>query len=294
GKGLGKKEDGIDKALKPKLKFDTAGLGHDPGEQFTNKWWESAYNSAANNIDVKNKQSEVEIKKNGDIEILTKKTMVWKKESSDQSADDSDDISSASMSMPVIVPLSDEQLFAACGGLTAHKAARHGHKLSGKLKRLQEQEATLGDSNVDSDDTPKKKKKRNDPTVIEPVMVEKDEESKHFDAAFSEKKKTKKDKHVSNTECCGGNDAINMGTGNESTSKQQGTQKKKKKNKPDASSVEIISYKIDAEKPNEPGTSKKKTNDKPAEIEKNSDDNRKVNTENPSEKETLKNKKKKK
>lgn len=56
GKGLGKKEDGINKALKPKLKFDTAGLGHDPGEQFTNKWWECAYNSAANNIDVKSEK----------------------------------------------------------------------------------------------------------------------------------------------------------------------------------------------------------------------------------------------
>lgn len=56
GKGLGKNEDGIDRALKPKLKFDTTGLGHDPGKEFTNKWWESAYNSAANNIDVQNKK----------------------------------------------------------------------------------------------------------------------------------------------------------------------------------------------------------------------------------------------
>lgn len=39
-----------------------------------------------------------------------------------------------------IVQLSDEQLLKACGGRTAHKAARHGHKLSGKLARLQQQD----------------------------------------------------------------------------------------------------------------------------------------------------------
>uniref|UniRef100_A0A131Z1C0 Telomerase elongation inhibitor/rna maturation protein pinx1 n=1 Tax=Rhipicephalus appendiculatus TaxID=34631 RepID=A0A131Z1C0_RHIAP len=37
----------------------------------------------------------------------------------------------------------DEEIFKACGGLTAHKAARHGHKMSGKLKRVQEQEDGL-------------------------------------------------------------------------------------------------------------------------------------------------------
>jgi hypothetical protein len=41
---------------------------------------------------------------------------------------------------PQVAPLSDEQLLAACGGRTAHKAARHGHKLSGKLARLQQQD----------------------------------------------------------------------------------------------------------------------------------------------------------
>lgn len=39
--------------------------------------------------------------------------------------------------------LTDEELFAACGGLTAHKGARHGLKLSGKLARIAEQEAEL-------------------------------------------------------------------------------------------------------------------------------------------------------
>lgn len=42
-----------------------------------------------------------------------------------------------------IKPLTDEELFKACGGRTAHKGARHGLKLSGKLARLAEQDAVL-------------------------------------------------------------------------------------------------------------------------------------------------------
>jgi hypothetical protein len=52
GKGLGRNESGITKALKPKLKFDTRGVGHDASEQFTYHWWEHAFNKAANNIQV--------------------------------------------------------------------------------------------------------------------------------------------------------------------------------------------------------------------------------------------------
>ena len=51
---MGKNEDGISQALKPKLKFDNAGIGHDVGEQFTNNWWERVFNNAANNINVSN------------------------------------------------------------------------------------------------------------------------------------------------------------------------------------------------------------------------------------------------
>uniref|UniRef100_A0A8D8YGP3 G patch domain-containing protein 4 n=1 Tax=Cacopsylla melanoneura TaxID=428564 RepID=A0A8D8YGP3_9HEMI len=254
GKGLGKKEDGIDKALKPKLKFDTAGLGHDPGEQFTNKWWESAYNSAANNIDVNNKQSKVEIKKNGDIEIIAKKTMLWQKESSEQSGDEGVETFSAPITMPVIVPLSDEELFAACGGLTAHKAARHGHKLSGKLKRVQEQEATQGDNNAHSDDIPKKKKKLKHSTVEPDIAAEYEEST---DGASNEGRKPKKGKPILNTDCSGNSDAVRTGTETKSTSEQR-SQKKKKNNKPDTNPDESVSNKIDTENTTDLGTSKKK------------------------------------
>jgi len=74
GKGLGRKEDGISTALKPNLKFDKAGVGHDVGEQFTNNWWEKVFNNAAENIDIQVDNSEVKMSvkdKNG-VEISTK------------------------------------------------------------------------------------------------------------------------------------------------------------------------------------------------------------------------------
>lgn len=42
-----------------------------------------------------------------------------------------------------IETLTDEQLFKICGGRTAHKSARHGLKLEGKLQRIAEQEKKL-------------------------------------------------------------------------------------------------------------------------------------------------------
>jgi len=39
--------------------------------------------------------------------------------------------------------LSDEQLFQACGGITCHKAARHGLNMDGKLARLRKQDEQL-------------------------------------------------------------------------------------------------------------------------------------------------------
>lgn len=52
GSGLGKEEQGMKEAIKVKLKFDSTGVGHDPGEQFTHNWWEKAFNTAASNIQV--------------------------------------------------------------------------------------------------------------------------------------------------------------------------------------------------------------------------------------------------
>lgn len=45
------------KPIKANLKFDKDGLGHDKAKDFTNHWWENAYNDAANNIDIEHKIS---------------------------------------------------------------------------------------------------------------------------------------------------------------------------------------------------------------------------------------------
>lgn len=52
GDGLGKNNDGMSSALKPHLKFDKFGIGHDAAKEFTERWWEEGYNSALNNINV--------------------------------------------------------------------------------------------------------------------------------------------------------------------------------------------------------------------------------------------------
>ena len=52
GSGLGKTNQGISEAIRPHLKFDTTGMGHDPAKEFTNNWWDDAFNKAAGNIQV--------------------------------------------------------------------------------------------------------------------------------------------------------------------------------------------------------------------------------------------------
>uniref|UniRef100_A0A6I8P2E2 G patch domain-containing protein 4 n=1 Tax=Ornithorhynchus anatinus TaxID=9258 RepID=A0A6I8P2E2_ORNAN len=56
GKGLGRREDGIAKAIKVKMKQDNAGVGHDPAEQFTNHWWSHLFNRTAAKIVVETGQ----------------------------------------------------------------------------------------------------------------------------------------------------------------------------------------------------------------------------------------------
>lgn len=88
GKGLGRKENGITQALRVTLKQDTHGVrlgrlrgdgweragtvrtgkqvqsscfflwqvGHDPGKEFTNHWWNELFNQTAANLVVETKQ----------------------------------------------------------------------------------------------------------------------------------------------------------------------------------------------------------------------------------------------
>ncbi|NXG38686.1 GPTC4 protein, partial [Dromaius novaehollandiae] len=62
GKGLGKREDGIAEAIRVKVKCDTAGVGHDPAEQFSFHWWDHVFNKSAANIAVEAGQDGVSVK----------------------------------------------------------------------------------------------------------------------------------------------------------------------------------------------------------------------------------------
>jgi len=160
GSGLGRNEHGIKDAIKVNMKSDYKGIGHDPGAEFTFHWWDHVYNSAANSIKVVDTEDGVKVTKLGDYELsvkkkqasLANKNMLYgrfiksatltnggeevkemKAEGSESDDSEADDRGTASK-------FTDDELFQKLGGLTCHKAARHGHRLNGKLERLNRQE----------------------------------------------------------------------------------------------------------------------------------------------------------
>merc|ERR1712029_371449 len=165
GDGLGKNRGGIVEPLRPSLKFDSSGVGHDPAKEFTSNWWEQAYKKAADKIQITQGEEEAQIKT---VRKLDKKTIERQKReaknklysqfvqsatltngileesskpnSGNASSDSSD---SDDEEEDKFKRLTDEELFKACGGLTAHKGARHGHKMSAKMKRIEDQEKEL-------------------------------------------------------------------------------------------------------------------------------------------------------
>ncbi|XP_035794941.1 G patch domain-containing protein 4-like [Anopheles albimanus] len=177
GDGLGKNTDGIVAPIKASLKFNTAGLGQDPAKDLTNNWWERVYNDAAGNIAVENgdaggvsQQEPVRLRQveTDGVEISTAGFSVRKlKKKSAQAGDGQSRYGTSFLRASVLMGgsgkeetvanhtstedieyapvkmLTDEELFAACGGRTAHKGARHGLKLSGKLARIDEQNSKL-------------------------------------------------------------------------------------------------------------------------------------------------------
>lgn len=166
GDGLGKTNSGISKALRANLKFDKSGFGVDlAATDFNNHWWERVFNDAANNVDIKQdgESITVDLKNEADgVEITTKGYSVKKlKKAKGNSESYNNFIQSATVTsrgaeiekdnrpeaseieIPMVNVLTDEELFKACGGRTAHKGARHGLKLSGKLARIEQQEKEL-------------------------------------------------------------------------------------------------------------------------------------------------------
>jgi len=163
GKGLGRLENGMKDAIKVKLKNNKGGVGHDPGSDFTFHWWDHIFNKAANSIKVTSSGDEIKIEKDKNAKKLQPVLTYNKKISSKFSgqsllygtfvksgtfvageeeenvevSSDSDDSDTDSEEYSAKDTLEKTYKLT---GLTGHKAARHGHKLGGKLQRIQDQE----------------------------------------------------------------------------------------------------------------------------------------------------------
>ncbi|EDW39184.1 GL13950 [Drosophila persimilis] len=209
GEGLGKNNTGIAAPLKASLKFDNAGLGVDRAQEFNDHWWERCFNEAANNVEVQVQQNgQVSTnRKQGEeaVEISTKGFSARKlRKAKEQQAvagaatydnflqtalltqnggevDNTERIKVEDIAVTKVSVLTDEELFKACGGRTAHKGARHGLKLSGKLARIEQQEREMLEklqSRQKSvlDEEPTKKKKKRDKSEQTQELQEEAEE----------------------------------------------------------------------------------------------------------------------
>ncbi|KAG8034920.1 hypothetical protein G9C98_007996 [Cotesia typhae] len=131
-----------------------------------NQWWNQIYNQALSNINVDSSSENkpvIKVNKSNAVEITAAKLNINigdSKKSKDglvygnfvktSTLEGSQEVQSAAqkklsakkddsvMFKDFIVD--DDKLFKACGGRTAHKGARHGLKLSGKLARIRQQE----------------------------------------------------------------------------------------------------------------------------------------------------------
>lgn len=79
GKGLGKNENGLTKALKPTLKFDKAGIGYN--ENDSEQWWETLYDNAVKNIKVDLHDNEVCLSTINDSKMMDGWSIVSSKKS---------------------------------------------------------------------------------------------------------------------------------------------------------------------------------------------------------------------
>jgi len=159
GTGLGKHSQGIVDAIKPKLKFDQTGVGHNRAEEFEFHWWDHVFNKAAKTIKVdENEEGDIQVLMNIDKSDLSTKKMRKKMMKKVRNQLYSNFVKAGTMTggkmeasgnceeieivkdLSKIKELSDDQLVAACGGLTAHKGARHGLNMTAKLDRIAEAE----------------------------------------------------------------------------------------------------------------------------------------------------------
>lgn len=264
GKGLGKSENGIKSAIKVKVKNNKVGLGHDTGAEFTFHWWDHIFNKTANAIEVidDEEKEEVVIKKNESAKKIVPQLFYNKKplgkstngkpllygtfvSGGTVSTNDYDSNGNTPQPSSETDSESEEEEEYSTDlldrtfkktGLTGHKGARHGFRLSGKLKRIEEQESFAAQN--EDVECKKEKGKHNNP-ISEILSNDSDEKTK--------KKKNKKCKRkLANENICG-------------EEKISHKKKKKKKNKSEAKEENVDCVENTSEK--EHKKKKKKKNE---------------------------------
>lgn len=161
GEGLGRHGQGITDAIKPKLKFDQCGMGHNRADEFEFHWWDHVFNKAAKSVKVDESEGEVKVDFNSDKSELSTKKIRKKAQKEMKQKLYSNFVKSGTMTdgkfkeedskeignnfvedkdLSKIRTLTDEELVKACGGRTAHKGSRHGHKMNAKLLRIEQAE----------------------------------------------------------------------------------------------------------------------------------------------------------
>jgi len=165
GIGLGRHGQGITDAIKPKLKFDQSGIGHNKAEEFEFQWWDHAFNKAAKSVKVEADQDgQVKVDFNSSKDELSTKKIRRKAEKAMkkevkaklysnfvksgtltggkmEEAQETDSGFVEDKDLSLLRTLTDEELVKACGGRTAHKGGRHGHRMNAKLARIERAEA---------------------------------------------------------------------------------------------------------------------------------------------------------
>ncbi|XP_072312448.1 G patch domain-containing protein 4 [Eucyclogobius newberryi] len=167
GKGLGRDENGIQSAIKVKVKCDKGGIGHKEGDQFKFHWWDHVFNQTSASLQVESDHTGPKLHKNSsenDGAISNKRPLKYSRakdklygafvksatlvsgleravENASSDSSSSSDEDELKLDLSSTTKLSDAELVKACGGRTAHKGARHGLKMSAKLARLEQQEA---------------------------------------------------------------------------------------------------------------------------------------------------------
>lgn len=295
GNGLGRNEHGMAEAIKVNLKFDTRGVGHDAAEEFTYHWWDHAFNKASESIKVDVDGEDVKVIKSKDYQISARKSHVTPsanknllygrfvkagtltgndlvEEDKPETESDSDSDSDSDNDKRHTEKMTDEELFKICGGLTAHKGARHGLKASGKLARIMEQERLETPTDTpasspkrsdgsDSDTTSKKSKKKKKRKAEEVAEIEECESTPKKKKSKKNKKEKKERESVESSE-----ETSTPDCGKKLDTEVPETKKKKKKSKKN---------KQDSDSDNVESSSKKKKSSELNEVEDVDNDKKK-------------------